>query len=144
MLASIAIPFAEWQAGTMRRTLLLSLWLPLAVAVQALVRFGFTPGPVPPMPVPMMAAAIMPLFVFTWPAGVPLTAAVRRLHPLSRPAAYGCAAVLGPLTTVAATVGGLLGPLAVWIYAAILSLPAWLVLWLLKWRQRAAMPSPAP
>ena len=84
----------------------------------------------------MIAAAIVPLFVFTWPAGIPLTAAVRRLHPLSRRAAYGGAAVLGPLTIIAATVGGLLGPIAAWIYAAILSLPAWLVLWVLKRRQR--------
>ena len=120
----------------MRRTLLLSLWLPLAVSAQALVRFGFNPGPVPPMPGPMMAAAIVPLFVFAWPAGIPLTAAVRRLYPRSRLAAYGCAAVLGPLTTLAATVGGLLGPIAVWIYAAVLSLPAWLVLWVLSSRRR--------
>jgi hypothetical protein len=67
------------------------------------------------MPGPMMAAAIVPLFVFTWPAGIPLTAAIRRLYPVSRPAAYGCAAALGPLTTAATTVGGLLGPVAVWI-----------------------------
>ena len=90
----------------MRRTLLLSLWLPLAVVAQALVRFGFNPGPAPPMPGLMMAAAIVPLFVFTWPAGIPLTLAVRRLYPRSQAAAYGCAAVLGPLTTLAATVGG--------------------------------------
>ena len=70
----------------------------------------------------------MPLFVFTWPAGIPLTLAVRRLYPRSQAAAYGCAAVLGPLTTAAATAGGLLGPIAVWIYAAILSLPAWFLL----------------
>ena len=120
----------------MRRTLLLSLWLPLAVVAQALVRFGFNPGPVPPMPGLMMAAAIVALFVFTWPAGIPLTLAVRRLRPRSRLAAYGCAAVLGPLTTLAATVGGLLGPIAVWIYAAVLSLPAWLVLWVLSSRRR--------
>ena len=120
----------------MRRTLLLSLWFPLAVVAQALVRFGFNPGPVPPMPGPMMAAAIVPLFLFTWPAGIPLTLAVRRLYPRSQAAAYGCAAVLGPLTTLAATVGGLLGPIAVWIYAAVLSLPAWLVLWVLSSRRR--------
>ena len=112
----------------MGRTLLLSLWLPLAVAAQAFLRFGFggMPGPSMPglsMPGPM-AAAIVPLFVFTWPAGIPLTVAVRRLHALSPAAAGGCAVVLGSLTTYAATVGGLLGPVAVWIYAAFLSLPA--------------------
>ena len=124
----------------MGRTLVLSLWLPLAVVAQAVVRFGFGAIPAPPMPGPMMAAAVVPLFVFTWPAGIPLTMAVRRLYPRSQAAAYGCAAVLGPVTIYAATVGGLLGPVAVWIYAAILSLPAWLVLWVLSSRQRAAPP----
>ena len=71
----------------MGRTLLLSLWLPLAVVAQALVRFGFSVIPAPPMPGPTMAAAIVPLFVFTWPAGIPLTAAVRRLHARSPRAA---------------------------------------------------------
>jgi len=127
----------------MGRTLLLSLWLPLAVVAQAVVRFGFGAIPAPPMPGPMMAAAIVPLFVFTWPAGIPLTIAVRRLYPLSQPAAFGCAALLGPLTTAAATVGGLLGPVAVWIYAAVLSLPAWSVLWLLKRQERRSTPQPA-
>ena len=124
----------------MGRTLLLSLWLPLAVVAQAVVRFGFGAIPAPPMPGPMLAAAIVPLFVFAWPAGVPLTMAVRRLYPRSQAAAYGCAAVLGPVTIYAATVGGLLGPIAVWVYAAILSLPAWLVLWVLSWRQRTTVP----
>ena len=124
----------------MGRTLLLSLWLPLAVVAQAVVRFGFGAIPAPPVPGSMMAAAIVPLFVFAWPAGIPLTMAVRRLYPRSQAAACVCAAVLGPVTIYAATVGGLLGPVAVWIYAAVLSLPAWLVLWVLSSRQRAAPP----
>ena len=120
----------------MGRTLLLALWLPLAVAAQAFLRFGFSTMPLPPMPGSMMTAAIVPLFVFAWPAGIPLTMAVRRLHQRDRVAAFGCAAVLGPLTIAAATVGGLLGPVAVWIYATVLSLPAWFVLWLLKRQER--------
>ena len=123
----------------MKRTLLLALWLPLAVAAQAMVRFGFGAG-LEPTPWPITAAAVGTLFVFTWPAGIPLTLAVRRLHARSPRAACACAAVLGPLTTAAATVGGLLGPIAVWIYAAVLSLPAWLVLWLLaRVHRRAAV-----
>lgn len=126
----------------MGRTLLISLWLPLGVAAQALVRFGFEPGAAQ-MPLPMMPMAIVTLLVFAWPAGIPLTAAVRRLHPRSRAAAGGCAAVLGPLTVYAATMGGLLGPFAVWIYGAVLSLPAWLLLWLLTSRGRRAAPQAA-
>lgn len=126
----------------MGRTLLLSLWLPLAVVAQAVVRFGFSGMPGPSMP-GSIVAAIVPLFVFTWPAGIPLTMAVRRLYPRSQAAACGCAAVLGPITAAAATVGGLLGPIAVWIYAAVLSLPAWLVLALLKRNERRSTPQPA-
>ena len=126
----------------MGRTLLLSLWLPLVVAAQAFLRFGFSAMPAPPMP-GSMAAAIVSLFVFTWPAGIPLTAAVRRLYPMSQAAACGCAAALGPLTAYAATAGGLLWPIAVWIYAAILSLPAWFVLWLLRRQARRSTPRPA-
>ena len=121
----------------MGRTLLLALWLPFAVAAQAMVRFGFG-AVMEPTPAPVMVAAVATLFVFTWPAGIPLTVAVRRLYCLSRPTAYACVAVLGPLTTAAATVGGLLGPLAVWIYAAVLSLPAWLAYWVLERRRRLA------
>ena len=125
----------------MKRTLLVALWLPLAVAAQAVVRFGVD-AELPPTPAPMMAIAVVSLFVFTWPAGIPLTAALRRLHSHSRFATYACAALLGPLTAAAATVGGVLGPIAVWIYASVLSLPAWLVLWLLEWRRRRAAPHP--
>ena len=126
----------------MGRTVLIALWLPLGVAAQALVRFGFQ-SDLPPTPASTMAMAIVTLLVFAWPAGIPLTVAVRRLHSRSRPAACGCAALLGPLTVYAATIGGLLGPLAVWIYAAILSLPAWLLLWLLTPRGHRAAPQAA-
>ena len=74
--------------------------------------------------------------VFAWPGGIPLTRALERLHPVSRPATYACAAVLCPLSVGAATIGGLFGPPGIWIYAGIVSLPAWLVLWRLRWRTR--------
>ena len=96
----------------------------------------------PPPPAPMMAIAVVLLFVFTWPAGIPLTAALRRLHSHSRFATYACTAVLGPLTAAAATVGGVLGPIAVWSYASVLSLPAWLVLWLFRVAGRRGAPHP--
>ena len=117
----------------MRRTLLLALWLPLAVAAQAALRFGL--GGLERMPPAMIAMVFGTLFVFTWPAAIPLTVAVRRLHARSREAAYVCAAVLGPLTAAAATVSGVLGPIAVWAFAAVLSGPAWLVLWLVARRR---------
>ena len=112
----------------MRRTLLLSLWLPVGVAALGLLRFGALPG--------LFSAPALLGLVAAWPGGVPLTAALQRLHARSRPAAVACAALLGPLTVLAATVGGLFGPPGIWIYAGVVSLPAWLVLWFLQWRAR--------
>ncbi len=129
----------------MRRTLLLSSWLPIGVVVLAALRFGIGPGlPSEPLPVlvtalPAMAAGL----VVTWPGGIPLTLALRRIYPRSPPLAFACAAVLCPLSAAAVTVGGLLGPIGIWAYAAIVSLPAWLALGLLVGiaRLRAGRPA---
>ena len=115
----------------MRRTLVLSLWLPLGVAALGLLRFGLQPG--------LVSAPALLGLVAAWPGGIPLTAALQRLRARSRRAAAACAALLGPLTVLAATVGGLFGPPGIWIYAGIVSLPAWLVLWLLQ--RRAPRPA---
>ena len=116
---------------------LLSLWLPIGVVVLSVIRFGFDPSFSTGF-VPMLFSLPAMVFglVFAWPGGIPLTRALERLHPVSRPATYACAAVLCPLSVGAATIGGLFGPPGIWIYAGIVSLPAWLVLWLLRWRAR--------
>ena len=121
----------------MIRTLKLSLWLPIGVVVLSVIRFGFDPSFSTGF-VPMLFSLPAMVFglVFAWPGGIPLTRALERLHPVSRPATYACAAVLCPLSVAATTIGGLFGPPGIWIYAGIVSLPAWLVLWLLRWRAR--------
>ena len=83
----------------MRRTLKLSLWLPLGVGVLSVIRFGFDPS-VPTDFVSLLFSLPAMVFglVFAWPGGIPLTRALERLHPVSRPATYACAAVLGPLS----------------------------------------------
>ena len=89
----------------MRRTLELSLWLP--IGVHRLFKFDRQPSMLFSLP-----AMILGL-VMAWPGGIPLTLARRRLHHHSRPLAYGCAAVLCPLSVGAATVGGLFGPIGI-------------------------------
>ena len=120
----------------MRRTLLLSSWLPFGMVVLALARLAFDPGFAPgPAAVMALPAMVMGL-AFTWPAGIPLTLALERLHPRSPPLAVVCAAVLCPLSVAAVTVGGLFGPIGIWAYAGIVSLPAWLSLGLLAGIER--------
>ena len=127
----------------MRRTLILSLWLPAGVVLLAVIRFGF--GPVSPeglVPMLFSLPAMIIGLAFAWPGGIPLTLALQRLHAHSRPATIACAAVLCPLTVGAATIGGLFGPIGIWIYAGIVSLPAWLVLWVWKTgRRRNGLPA---
>ena len=95
----------------MIRTLKLSLWLPIGVVVLSVIRFGFDPSFSTGF-VPMLFSLPAMVFglVFAWPGGIPLTRALERLHPVSRPATYVCAAVLCPLSVGAATIGGLFGP----------------------------------
>lgn len=115
----------------MRRTLLRSAWLPIGMVVLALLRFAFDPGIARgPEAVMALPAMVMGLAI-TWPAGIPLTLALERLQPRSQALALVCGAVLCPLSVVAVTVGGLFGPIGVWAYAGIVSLPAWLALGLL-------------
>ena len=87
----------------MRRTLKLSLWLPIGVVVLSVIRFGFDPSFSTGF-VPMLFSLPAMVFglVFAWPGGIPLTRALERLHPVSRPATYACAAVLCPLSVGAA------------------------------------------
>ena len=95
----------------MIRTLKLSLWLPIGVVVLSVIRFGFDPSFSTGF-VPMLFSLPAMVFglVFAWPGGIPLTRALERLHLVSRPATYACAAVLCPLSVGAATIGGLFGP----------------------------------
>lgn len=115
----------------MWRTLLLSAWLPIGMVVLGLLRLAFDPGMAPGPAAVMALPAMVVGLAFTWPAGIPLTLALERLHPRSRPLALACAAVLCPLSVAAVTIGGLFGPIGIWAYAGIVSLPAWLVLGLL-------------
>lgn len=101
------------------------LWLPLGIVVVSLAR-GVGP-PITPETLFMLPAALLSL-AFTAPCGLPLALACRRIWRTgSSRAAWTTFAVLAPLTSVAALFAGLLGPVAIAIYAAVLSVPAWIV-----------------
>ena len=113
------------------------LWLPAGVVAMAAVRFlpghGLpeTGGMAPAMLL-MSARALLPVA----PCGLPLALGCRRLWRLGyRRAAWMAGIGLGALTVAASLVAGLLGPVAIAIYAAVLSTPVWIAwCWLVRRR----------
>ena len=75
----------------------------------------------------MTAFMIVSSLVVVAPAGLPLALACRRLWRLGHPrAAWAAFVVLGPATVAASLLAGLLGPLAIAVYASVLSGPVWI------------------
>ncbi len=100
------------------------LWLPAGIVAAAALR-GTVPLPAEPQ-------AWLSLVVVA-PCGLPLAWACGRLLRIGyRRTAWAAFAVLAPLTAVASLFAGLLGPMAILIYALVLSAPAWLLYALLR------------
>ena len=111
------------------------LWLPAGVAAQAAIRFG-AEGGAPWSPDRgaelLMAAGSLALVA---PCGLPLALGCRRLWRLGhRRRAWGAGLGLGAVTIAATVVAGLLGPVAIFAYAVVLSLPVWIAWWWLARR----------
>lgn len=88
------------------------------------------------MMLPTLLAAAGSL-VLVAPCGLPLALACRRLWRLGYPrAAWGWGIGLGAVTVLATLVAGLLGPVAIVVYAVVLSLPVWIAALVLARRQR--------
>ena len=112
--------------------LLALLWLPAGVVATAAVRFApeMEPGMWLWMAL-MWAGSLVPVA----PCGLPLALGCRRLWRLGyRRAAWTAGTGLGAVTVAASLVAGLLGPVAIAVYAAVLSLPVWAAWWWLKRR----------
>ena len=93
------------------------VWLPAGIAVTAVFRG---------MGLPVEPQAWLTLVIIA-PCGLPLALACRRLRLRGYPrAAWVAFAVLASVTIVAALFAGLLGPLAIAIYAAVISMPVWI------------------
>ena len=110
------------------------LWLPAGVVAQALVRFA--PGPAE-APGAWLAGLLMGAgsLVFVAPCGLPLALGCRRLRRLGyRRGARWAWIGLGAVTVAASVVAGLLGPIAIAVYAIVLSLPVWVAWWWLAHR----------
>ena len=110
------------------RLLPICLWLPLAILVLSVIRFGGLPtdaslgGPL------AVGAMVGSMVLFTWIAAIPLTVALALLYRRARIVAYVCGAVLAPITVFGALLGGLFGPIGIVAYALVFSAPAWIAL----------------
>ena len=105
------------------------LWLLAGVVASAVVRFGTESATW--MSMLMSAGSLAPVA----PCGLPLALGCRRLWRLGyRRTAWTAGVGLGAVTVAASLVAGLLGPIAIALYAAVLSLPVWASWWWLKRR----------
>ena len=113
-------------------------WLPLGIVIVSLARgaagfMTFDSLPMMLMAAPMAILSLIPVA----PCGLPLALAWRRIQRLGRPeTAWAAVALLAPLTAFASLFAGLLGPIAIAAYAAVLSAPAWILYGILRWRSR--------
>ena len=116
------------KARRLIRLLAICLWLPLAILVLSVIRFGALPtdaglgGPL------AVAAMVGSMVLFTWIAAIPLTAALALLYRRARILAYACGTVLAPITVFGALIGGLFGPVGIVAYPLVFSAPAWIAL----------------
>ena len=110
--------------------LLALLWLPVGVAATAAIRFAPGAGAAEAvMGLPMFLMLVASLVVVA-PCGLPLALGCRRLWRQGyRRAAWAAGIGLGAVTVAASLVAGLLGPVAILLYAVILSLPVWTAGW---------------
>ena len=107
------------------------LWLPAGVVAQALVRFGPETGA---QAGAGQSAAMLPMLtgslVVVAFCGLPLALGCRRVWRLGYRRGAGWAWIgLGAVTVAASVVAGLLGPVAIAVYAVALSLPVWGAWW---------------
>ena len=107
------------------------LWLPAGTAAQAAVRFGASASA---FAGPGEAMAALGSLAFLASCGLPLALGCRRLWCLRyRRAAWAAGIGLGVATVPATLFAGLLGPVAIAVWAMLLSLPAWIAwLWLAR------------
>ena len=107
------------------------LWLPAGVVASAAVRFGADAGRMQD-PGPWLASVVMMAgsLALVAPCGLPLALGCRRVWRLGfRRGAWLSGIGLGAVTAAASLVAGLLGRVAIAVYALVLSLPVWLAWW---------------
>jgi len=126
------------------RTVALSLSIYLVVAAAFVIHFAIGWTTFEQEDLEFGFLLLWALLIVVWPTSVPLSLALILLHRRSRLTAYLCAALLVPLSIAGFIVAGLLLSEVAAILVAALSLPAWIALLAVNWRQsrtRSSVPS---
>ena len=130
---------ADLSGGTklaiVARTIVISLFFPLAVAVAFVIHFATGWTSFEREDIEFGGALLSSLSIVVWPASIPLSLVLVLLHRRSQLAAYLCGALLIPLSIAGFIVAGLLQSEVAAILVAGLSLPAWITLLVVNWRQ---------
>ena len=115
------------------RVTLISVWLPVAVILLVVIRiFGMETGESSAsLDRALIYEQLLLVFVISWPCGVPLTLALKKLYPYAHITTYLLGLVLVPLTVYLVFIVALLNPLGMVITALVLSLPVWLLVYIL-------------
>ena len=109
--------------------LLYSAWLPLSILLISFYRFySFHPDAMLWQPFSTNASEFLYLFLIALPSAVPVTIALRLIYRRTKITAFAVGAITVPLATFAGLVGGLLGPLGIFLYVQVAGLPAWIAL----------------
>ncbi len=120
------------------RIILWSTWLPIAIMLMAWLRFSvLNLGQGVERPdLDVQVFDILSLFAVATPCAIPLTIALQQLFHRARNTAIAVGIVLVPLTTMGATVGGILGVFGIALYSLIPAIPAWLTVGIVTGYQR--------
>lgn len=114
------------------RAAVFSCWLPLVILVYVLISNALSF-----VEISNTSWFVVTLVLPTWLAAVPLTVAVYQIYGRSRALAVACAAVLGTLTVFLTSAGGLVGAFGVVVCGIAGSIPAWILVAMLEYRQRS-------
>ena len=120
------------------KTFLYSVWLPITVIILTALRFGVLQEwqGFSAFNFVEFVVQIAMLFLFAWPSGIPLTLAIQKLHRRARNTSFFLAIIFVPLSAYAVIIGGLFGPIGMFAYAAVASVPTWMILGIVTTFQR--------
>ena len=125
--------FAQKFFRSLLRIFLFSVWVPLSVVALYMIRFGILATGLDQSPVhlPTDVGSYLGLLV-AWVCGMSITLAFKKLFGVKPKTGIFMVIIFAPLTAFAATVGGLLGAPGVAVYTLVVSLPVWMIFFILK------------